>query len=304
MPAVIIKDLRKSYGDLKAVDGVSLEIEDKEVFGILGPNGAGKTTTMEMAETLREPDSGEVFVEGINILKDPKAVKEIIGVQLQTTVFFDNLKVREAMSLFSSFYPHTLGLDYLIDLVNLKEKAETMVSDLSGGQHKRLSIALALINDPRVVFLDEPTTGLDPQARHRIWEIIEQLREKEKTVIITTHYIEEAEYLCDRVAVMDHGKIIALGTPDELIDEYVSKSIISFRINPEVDEDVILKVIGVESAHSHGQEHEITTATPQETLMGLFAMAHQHGAKADEINMKRANLEDVFLKITGRKIKV
>lgn len=304
MPAVIIKDLRKSYGDLKAVDGVSLEIEEKEVFGILGPNGAGKTTTMEMAETLREPDSGEVFVDGINVLKDPGAVKEIIGVQLQTTVFFDNLKVREAMSLFSSFYPQTMDLDHLVDLVDLKEKAETMVSDLSGGQHKRLSIALALINDPKVVFLDEPTTGLDPQARRRIWEIIEQLREKEKTVIITTHYIEEAEYLCDRVAIMDHGKIIALGTPDELIDEYVSKSIISFRINPEVDDDVVWKVNGVENVHSHGQEYELTTATPQETLIGLFAMAHEKGVKADEINMKRANLEDVFLKITGRKIKV
>ncbi len=304
MPAVIIKDLRKSYGDLKAVDGVSLEIEEKEVFGILGPNGAGKTTTMEMAETLREPDSGEVFVDGIDALKDPRAVKEIIGVQLQTTVFFDNLKVREAMSLFSSFYPHTLDLDYLIDLVDLKEKAETMVSDLSGGQHKRLSIALALINDPRIVFLDEPTTGLDPQARRRVWEIIEQLRGKDKTVIITTHYIEEAEYLCDRVAVMDHGKIIALGTPDELIDEYVSKSIISFRMRPELDDDTVLKVTGVESVHSHGQEYELTTATPQETLIGLFEMAYQQGVKADEINMKRANLEDVFLKITGRKIKV
>lgn len=303
MPAVLIKDLRKSYGDLNAVDGVNLEIGEKEIFGILGPNGAGKTTTLEMAETLRKPDSGAVFVNGIDVLKEPKLVKEIIGVQLQTTVFFDNLKVREAVRLFSSFYPRTLDLDYLVELVDLKDKSDTMVSDLSGGQHKRLSIALALINDPRIVFLDEPTTGLDPQARRRIWEIIEQLSVKEKTVIITTHYIEEAEYLCDRVAVMDRGRIIALGTPDELIDEYVSKSIISVRIRPEVEEEVLRGVTGVESVRRRAGEYEVSTATPQETLIGLFSMAHDQGVNADEINMKRATLEDVFLKITGRKIR-
>ena len=303
MPAISVSDLKKYYGDVKAVDGISLEVEEGEIFGILGPNGAGKTTTLEMVETLREPDSGEILVLGMNTHKDPNAVKEAIGVQLQTTVFFDELTVWETIDLFSTFYPRTLPVDELIDLAELGEKARSRVNELSGGQHKRLSIALALVNDPRVVFLDEPTTGLDPQARRRIWEIVEGLRGQEKTVIITTHYIEEAEYLCDRVAVMDHGRIIASGTPDQLIDEYVSESIITFRLEPPVDEAVVKGLHGVVSVHADDGDYRLTTPVPQETLIGIVAMAHEQGVKADDINMKRATLEDVFLKITGRRIR-
>ncbi|RJP34887.1 MAG: ABC transporter ATP-binding protein [Actinobacteria bacterium] len=303
MPAISIRDLKKHYGDVKAVDGITLEVEEREIFGILGPNGAGKTTTLEMVETLREPDSGEIEVLGIDTRAEPRAIKELIGVQLQTTVFFDNLKVRETIDLFSSFYPRTLDLDELLDIAALADKAGAMVSDLSGGQHKRLSIALALVNDPRVVFLDEPTTGLDPQARRRIWEIVEGLRGQDKTVVITTHYIEEAEYLCDRVAVMDHGKIIALGTPYQLIDEHVSDSIITFRLDPPVEEEIVRRLHGVVGVQADDGDYRVTTAVPQETLIGIVAMAHEQGVRADDINMKRATLEDVFLKITGRRIR-
>jgi ABC-2 type transport system ATP-binding protein len=303
MPAISIRDLKKYYGEIKAVDGVSLEVEEREIFGILGPNGAGKTTTLEMVETLREPDAGEIFVAGIDVREDPRAVKEIIGVQLQTTVFFDELSVRETIDLFSTFYPRVLPIGELIDLAELGDKADSRVNDLSGGQHKRLSIALALVNDPDVIFLDEPTTGLDPQARRRIWEIVEQLRDQEKTVVITTHYIEEAEYLCDRVAVMDHGRIIALGTPDELIDEYASDSTITFRLDPPVDREVLEGIYGASGVHVGAGEYEVATSTPQETLFGIVGMAHEQGVKVEDINMKRATLEDVFLKITGRRIR-
>jgi ABC-2 type transport system ATP-binding protein len=194
-------------------------------------------------------------------------------------------------------------VDELLEIASLTEKAEAMVSDLSGGQHKRLSIALALVNDPRVVFLDEPTTGLDPQARRRIWEIVEGLRGEDKTVVITTHYIEEAEFLCDRVAVMDYGKIIALGTPPQLISEHVSESIITFRLEPPVVEDIVKGLHGVVSVQAEDGDYRITTPVPQETLIGIVAMAHEQGVEAEDINMKRATLEDVFLKITGRRIR-
>jgi len=303
MPAIHVTDLEKSYGSLKAVDGVSFQVEDKEIFGILGPNGAGKTTTLEMIETLREPDGGQVLVEGMDVRKNAKKIKEIIGVQLQTTVFFDNLTVYETIDLFGSFYSTKLSPDELLETVGLQDKRDAMLNELSGGQHKRVSIALALVNDPRIVFLDEPTTGLDPQVRRNIWEIVENLRAHEKTVIITSHYIEEAEYLCDRVAIMDYGKIIAHGTPAELVDQYSPESNISFRLTPPVDEAVVGKIEGVQSVKSGNDGYVVTTEVPQKTLVGIFKAAFENDAAADEISMRRASLEDVFLKITGRKIK-
>lgn len=303
MPAISVKDLRKSYGEIKAVDGISFEVNEKEVFGILGPNGAGKTTTLEMIETLRDMDSGEILVNGMDVRRRAREIKELVGVQLQTTVFFDNLTVRETISLFASFYRKHTDPDSLLELVSLRDRSGAMLNELSGGQHKRVSIALALVNDPRIVFLDEPTTGLDPQARHNIWEIVEHLREREKTVVITSHYIEEAERLCDRVAVMDHGGIIALGTPRELIDRYSPASNISFRLVPRLEESLLEHVAGVAGLSSADSEYTVTTESPQETLIDLFATAYRHGAEVDGVSMRRATLEDVFLKITGRSLR-
>lgn len=303
MPAIQVTDLVKSYGSLKAVDGVSFEVAEREIFGLVGPNGAGKTTTLEMIETLREPDSGSISVQGLDVLKDERAIKELIGVQLQTTVFFDNLTVFETVDLFGSFYSRRLPPDELLELVGLQDKRSSMLNELSGGQHKRVSIALALVNDPGIVFLDEPTTGLDPQVRRNIWEIVEGLRAKEKTVVLTTHYIEEAERLCDHVAVVDHGKIIAMGTPSELIDEHAPESNISFRLTPAVAEDVVARIPGVLDIKTANDQYMVSTETPQQTLIGIFTAAYENGSTADEVSMKRATLEDVFLKITGRRIK-
>jgi ABC-2 type transport system ATP-binding protein len=303
MPAIQVTDLHKNYGEVKAVDGVSFEVEDKEIFGILGPNGAGKTTTLEIIETLREADSGEILLDGMDVRKDAKKIKEVIGVQLQTTVFFDNLTVYETIDLFGSFYSNRLKPDELLERVELEDKRNNMLNELSGGQHKRVSIALAMVNDPRIVFLDEPTTGLDPQVRRNIWQIIENLRADEKTVVITSHYIEEAEYLCDRVAIMDYGKIIALGTPNELIDKYSPESNISFAMTPGVDISVLEKIPGAMRVVGSNGGYAITTNSPQETLIGIFTAAYENNAKADEVAMERASLEDVFLKITGRRIK-
>ena len=303
MPAIQVTDLTKKYEDLKAVDDVSFHVEEHEIFGILGPNGAGKTTTLEMIETLRQPDSGEILVEGLDVRKDAKKIKEIIGVQLQTTVFFDNLSVHETIDLFGSFYSRRISPDELLERVGLQEKRDSMLNELSGGQHKRVSIALALVNDPRIVFLDEPTTGLDPQVRRNIWEIVESLRDAEKTVIITSHYIEEAEHLCDRVAIMDLGKIITIGSPAELIDRYSPESNISFTLSREVSHDVLAKIPGVTRVRDSNGGYVLTTGTPQETLVGIFTVAYENDAVADDVSMRRATLEDVFLKITGKRIR-
>src|SRR5579875_441303 len=219
--AIAVQGLVKRYGDFTAVNGVSLSVRPDEIFGILGPNGAGKTTTLEMIEGLRPPDAGTVQVAGIDATKNAKAVKRLIGVQLQSTALFDFLTAYELIELFAALYSTDTSkakVERLIAAVSLQEKAGSRVNELSGGQQQRLSIALALANEPQIVFLDEPTTGLDPQARHNLWDVIKMIRDSGVTVVLTTHYMEEAETLCDRVAVMDHGQIIACDTPRNLID--------------------------------------------------------------------------------------
>lgn len=219
---ISVKDLIKNYGNFEAVKGISFEVNEGEIFGLLGPNGAGKSTTLEIIETLREKTSGEVWVNGFNLDKDPNSIKQVIGVQLQTSGFYPGLNLVELIDLFAGLYNRKIIPRELLKTVNLEDKAKNKFKDLSGGQKQRFSIATTLINDPRIIFLDEPTTGLDPQARRNLWDLIKSIRAKGTTVIITTHYMDEAEVLCDRIAIIDSGKIIALATPDKLIDDLVA----------------------------------------------------------------------------------
>lgn len=240
-----VKDLVKKYGELEAVKGISFDVKQGEIFGLLGPNGAGKSTTLEIIETLREKTSGEVWVNGFNLDEQPDEIKKIIGVQLQTSGYYPNLKLVELISLFNGLYNRNVDPMSLLEMVNLKDKAEAKVKELSGGQKQRFSVATTLINDPKIVFLDEPTTGLDPQARRNLWELVRNIRSKGTTVIITTHYMDEAEVLCDRVAIIDSGKIIAMEMPDRLIDNLVSSG---FERPKEVKkanlEDVFISLTG------------------------------------------------------------
>ncbi|HEY5967740.1 MAG TPA: ABC transporter ATP-binding protein [Chitinophagaceae bacterium] len=240
-----VKELVKNYGNFQAVKGISFDVQEGEIFGLLGPNGAGKSTTLEIIETLREKTSGEVWVNGFNLDKDPDEIKKIIGVQLQTSGYYPNLKLVELITLFNGLYNRDVDPMSLLEMVNLKDKANAKVKELSGGQKQRFSVATTLINDPKIVFLDEPTTGLDPQARRNLWDLVRSIRDKGTTVIITTHYMDEAEVLCDRVAIIDAGKIIAMDSPDGLIDRLVSSG---FERPKEVKkanmEDVFINLTG------------------------------------------------------------
>lgn len=217
-----VKELVKNYGGFKAVKEISFDVYEGEIFGLLGPNGAGKSTTLEIIETLREKSSGSVFVNGLNLDKDANEIKKIIGVQLQTSGYYPALNLTELIQLFSGLYNRKVDPMELLRTVNLEEKAKARYKELSGGQKQRFSVATTLINNPKLIFLDEPTTGLDPQARRNLWELIKNIRQKGATVIITTHYMDEAEYLCDRVAIIDSGKIVALDTPHNLIDHLLA----------------------------------------------------------------------------------
>jgi len=219
---ISVKDLVKNYGSFEAVKGISFDVYENEIFGMLGPNGAGKSTTLEIIETLREKTSGEVLVDGHNLDKEPDEIKKIIGVQLQTSGYYPGLNLVDLIELFCGLYNKDMEPMQLLEMVNLTEKAKSQFKQLSGGQKQRFSVATTLINDPKIIFLDEPTTGLDPQARRSLWELIKTIRSRGTTVIITTHYMDEAEYLCDRVAVIDSGKIIALNSPDQMIDDLVA----------------------------------------------------------------------------------
>jgi len=219
---ISVTDLKKNYGNFAAVKGISFNVYEGEIFGLLGPNGAGKSTTLEIIETLREKTSGEVIVNGFDLDKDPGEIKKIIGVQLQTSGFYPGLNLIQLIELFSGLYNQPVNPMELLRLVNLEDKAKNKFKDMSGGQKQRFSIATTLINKPKIIFLDEPTTGLDPQARRNLWELIKDIRAKGTTVIITTHYMDEAEQLCDRIAIMDEGKIISLDSPDKMIDDLVA----------------------------------------------------------------------------------
>ncbi|KAA0230201.1 ABC transporter ATP-binding protein [candidate division KSB1 bacterium] len=246
MNAVLeVFDLRKQYGDLKAVDGVNFSVTRGEVFGILGPNGAGKTTTLEMIETLRPIDSGRVLLNGVDVQREPQKVKQMIGVQLQSSSFFEKLTLTELLLLFGEIYGRQVDAVALLEEAELRDKAKAYVAQLSGGQKQRFSIAAALVNDPIVLFLDEPTTGLDPQARRHLWGVVRRIRSEGKTIVLTTHYMEEAEELCDRVAIMDAGKIVANAPPQELIQQLLAKGFSKARVERLASlEDVFLDLTG------------------------------------------------------------
>ena len=240
-----VKDLRKSYGDLKAVDGVSFSVSAGEVFGILGPNGAGKTTTVEILEGMREPDGGTVMVNGIDVQKNPRAVKKVIGIQLQSSAFFDRLSLTEILDVMASLYHREIDALDLLREVELADRAGALFKDLSGGQKQRFSVASTLVNDPILLFLDEPTTGLDPQARRHMWALVQRFKSEGRTVLLTTHYMEEAEELCDRVAIMDHGKIVAMDRPAALVDSLLIKGFNKERVEKLANlEDVFLDLTG------------------------------------------------------------
>ena len=240
-----VQDLRKSYGDLKAVDGISFGVSAGEVFGILGPNGAGKTTTVEILEGMRAPDNGIAVVNGIDVQKDPRAVKKIIGIQLQSSAFFDRLSLVEILDVMASLYHRQIDALVLLRDVELDDRADALFKELSGGQKQRFSVASTLVNDPILLFLDEPTTGLDPQARRHMWELVQRFKSEGRTVLLTTHYMEEAEELCDRVAIMDHGKIVAMDRPAALVDSLLSRGFQKERTENLANlEDVFLDLTG------------------------------------------------------------
>ncbi len=299
MKIISVKDLRRYYGQVKAVDGISFEVEEGTVFAMLGPNGAGKTTTIEILEGLRRKDSGDIYYFGKKIDQIDESIKLLLGVQLQKTAFFEYLTVYETIELFAALYKQKVNkqkIRSLIEIVSLEDKARTKVKELSGGQLQRLSLAVALVNDPKIVFLDEPTTGLDPQARRHVWQIIEDLRKSGKTIFLTTHYMEEAERLADHVLIMDHGKIIAEGTVDQLINSLNMESYIEFWTDQP--EKLSQRLEGL--ILMNHEKFQLSAKDVEETLHKLFDLSRTLGVKIDNIVIRRPNLEDVFLRLTGR----
>ncbi len=301
--AIVVENLCKFYGATKAVDGVSFDVRPGEIFGMLGPNGAGKSTTIEIVEGLRVADAGDVAVLGLRQPREARAIKSRIGIQLQTTALYPRLTVTEILDLFHTFYPNrqTLPTQTLIGLVDLGEKRNTRSKQLSGGQKQRLSVALALVNDPDIVFLDEPTTGMDPQARRQLWDVALDLKRKGKTILLTTHYMEEAEQICDRVAIVDHGHVIEIGAPAELVRRHFSEIAISFQA-PDLAEDYAT-LAGVSRAVGEDGRVTVYSSDAPRTMTALLQRESSDGASLHNLNVHSATLEDVFLKLTGRALR-
>ncbi|MBI3751682.1 MAG: ABC transporter ATP-binding protein [Chloroflexi bacterium] len=303
VPVIDVHDVRKSYGDVRAVDGVSFQVAPGEIFGLLGPNGAGKTTTMEMLEGLHPPDSGRLTVLGLDVSHRAREIKERIGVQLQTPALFPQLTVEELLRLFGSFFKRHLDVEMLLRLLDLEEKRTARSKTLSGGQGQRLSVALALVNDPEVVFLDEPTTGLDPGARRRLWQVIGDLKAQGRAVLLTTHYLEEAEELCDRVAIMDHGRILDIGTSDELIGRRFHERAVQFDTIAALGTETMVGLPGVVRHKTEDGSTVLYTRDVPETIGGLLRAASAVGTEPRNLLVRRATLEDVFLELTGRALR-
>jgi ABC-2 type transport system ATP-binding protein len=298
---VNVQNLRKRYGAVEAVRDVSFSVQASEIFGILGPNGAGKTTTLEIIEGLRRADGGEARVAGIDVRINPQGVKAVIGVQLQEAGFFDRLTVEETINLFGAFHRRQLPAAPLMESLELTEKRRALVETLSGGQRQRLSLALALVNDPKVLFLDEPTTGLDPQARRHLWSTIEGIRQDGRTIVMTTHYMEEAQRLCDRVAVLDHGQILALGTPADLIHQHAGMSAVALVLE-SADAD-LRGITGVEEVSQSNGDLRLHTRDPLGTLHAVVEMRRTGQLRYRSLRLEEPTLEDVFLTLTGRRLR-
>jgi ABC-2 type transport system ATP-binding protein len=282
---------------------VTFDVRRGEVFGMLGPNGAGKTTTVEMMEGLRAPDSGEVRVLGLDATRETDALKERIGVQLQTAALFPNLTVAETIDLFRSFFRRARPTAELIDALDLGERRDARTKVLSGGQRQRLSVALALVNEPEVLFLDEPTTGMDPQARRSLWGLVRGLAERGTTVLLTTHYMEEAEELCDRIAIMDHGRILELGGVAELVGRRFRELSVRFDDMPELTDAMLEGLPGVSRVIRDDGITALYTADVAGTIGGLLAVTGERGTEPGNLTVRRATLEDVFLDLTGRALR-
>jgi ABC-2 type transport system ATP-binding protein len=302
-PVLQVENLVKRYGDVEAVRGVSFAVQEGEVFGLLGPNGAGKTSTIEVLEGLRVPDGGQVSVCGLDPQKNPNELKNVIGATLQATSLPDKLKVGEAIHLFAGFYKKNRNPDELLKRFGLEEKRNAFYGTLSGGQKQRLALALALVNDPQVLFLDEPTAGLDPQVRREIYDIIEELKREKKTIVLTTHYIEEAEKLCDRVAIVDHGKLIATGTPKELKGRSANTTRVEVRLAKPVPKDKLKNLDGVVDAL---EADGIYVLHCQRTAPAIVALVKHLEAENNELvslEIATPSLEDVFIELTGRRLR-
>jgi len=302
-PVLQVKNLTKRYGDLEAVRGISFEVAEGEVFGLLGPNGAGKTSTIEILEGLRTPDGGDLSVCGFDPRTHGEELKQEIGAALQSTSLPDKIRVSEAIRLFASFYRRRRNVDDLLKRFGLEEKRHAFYSQLSGGQKQRLALAIALINDPRVLFLDEPTAGLDPQVRREIYDIIEELKREKKTIVLTTHYIEEAEKLCDRVAIVDHGKLIIEGTPRELKQSSADKTRIEVRLAQAEPDGVLRSLDGVADCRSINGAYVLHCLRPPQAIVALVKHLEAQGNELVSLEIATPSLEDVFIELTGRRLR-
>jgi ABC-2 type transport system ATP-binding protein len=316
---LLLRGVRKAFADVQAVDGLDLEIAHGECFGLLGPNGAGKTTTIEICEGLTAPDEGTVEVLGLNWRTGADALRQRIGIQLQETQFPEKLTVEETLRMFRSFFKRGISVDESIRTAQLEEKRKSRVGGLSGGQKQRLAMACALVGDPELLFLDEPTTGLDPQARRHLWDLVDDLKKAGRTIILTTHYMDEAERLCDRVAIMDHGKVIALGTPQQLIGTVGGEDIVEFAVSEsndsqgresapgapraEVDAARLTSIVGVHSHRVDAGLHQLSVSELHLAVPRIFVALNEQGLHLSEFRTHSATLEDVFVRLTGRNLR-
>ena len=298
-----VEGLTKRYGKLLAVDGVSFAVHGGETFGILGPNGAGKTTTLEIIEGLRTPDAGRITLFGLDAVRKRRAMQERIGVQLQSQALWPDLTVEETLKTFRALFRRKVPVEGLLERFSLVDKRRSLVRELSGGQKQRLSVATALVNDPEAVFLDEPTTGLDPQARHSFWDLIRDMQREGKTVIVTTHYMEEAEALCQRVAIMDQGRIMALDTPRQLIRELAFDNTVECSFDGPVERERLLALPAVRDVRSEDGAYFLFTNDVSATLAGLMGLTDDNGQRVQGLQVRTATLEDVFISLTGRRLR-